>query len=822
MAHSRTRSKTTRRRSGTKKTTPARRARRTAVRDRRRARAGRIVAVCAVLGAVMLWLVLGVAGAGRRAVATLAGDSRAAPVDVLAAPIVLREAAVVDPEALERLLRAVAYRKVRGTPRRPGEFHRAAGLLEIYRRAAHGPFGPLPAAWVRVRLDDGRVVRLEGPAGRRLGAFTLEPVRLGAFRGAQLEERQARPLAEFPQRVVQAVLAAEDARFYEHRGLDLRAIARAAWADIRGGGLLQGGSTITQQVIKNRLLTAERSWLRKAHEAFLAAWVERRLDKSTLLEIYLNEVYLGQRGPVSIVGIPAAARFWFGRDVRDLDLPQAALLAGMIASPGRFDPRRRPERALARREWVLSRMVALGFIDQLEADAAARAPLGIVDPPEPVDPAGDVLDAVARELDRRGVRPGPAPEPQAVHTAIDPLVQAAARRALAAAIERLERDRPSRRPLEGAVVVLRQATGEVIALVGGRHGARGGFHRALDARRQPGSSFKPIVALAAFASGGWAPASTIADAPFEIRAGGRIWRPSNPDGRYRGEVTLREALAHSLNVPFARLGHALGVPAIVETARAAGIESALPDGPSIALGTGEVSPLELARAYATIAALGVRREPHLVRAVVTEDDAARPWDLAAPAPPERTLPEAACYLVLDAMRGAVREGTARRLSAAVGDVPVAAKTGTSQKGRDAWAVLVTGSAVAVVWIGRDDAKPAALVAPRDAVPVLARLVMDARDELLAPLPPAPDDVLVVAWDPERRCAARRPRDDTVREVFAASAPPAPCRRRSFWERIFGRTRLDAGDGSRVDHEKARERSAPRHFPRRRVPGRASR
>ena len=785
-------------------------------------RAGRIVAVCAVLAAVTLWLVLGVAGAGRRAVTALAGENRASPVDVFAAPVVLREGAAVEPAVLDRLLRAAAYRRVRGTPRRPGEFHRAADLLEIYRRAAHGPFGPLPAAWVRVRLGGGRIARLEGRGGRRLDAFALEPVRLGAFRGAHLEERQARTLAEFPQRVVQAVLAAEDARFYEHRGLDLRAIARAAWADIRGGGLLQGGSTITQQVIKNRLLTSERSWLRKAHEALLATWVERRLDKNTLLEIYLNEVYLGQRGPVSIVGIPAAARFWFGRDVRDLDLPQAALLAGMIASPGRFDPRRRPERALARREWVLSRMVELGFIDPLEADAAARAPLGVVEPPEPVDPAGDVLDAVARELERRGVRPGPAPEAQAVHTAIDPLVQAAARRALSAAIDRLERERPARRPLEGAVVVLRPATGEVIALVGGRHGGRGGFHRALDARRQPGSSFKPIVALAAFTSGRWAPASTIADAPFEIRAGGRIWRPSNPDGRFRGEVTLREALVHSLNVPFARLGHELGVPAIVAAARATGIESALPEGPSIALGTGEFSPLGLARAYATIAALGVRREPHVVRTVVTEDDAARPWRLASPAPAERTVPEAACYLVLDAMRGAVHEGTARRLATVIGDVPVAAKTGTSQKGRDAWAVLVTGSAVAVVWIGRDDARPAGLVAPRDAVPVLARLVEGARDELLAPLPPAPDDVLVVAWDPERRCASRRPRRGTVREVFAASAPPAPCRPRSLWERIFGRTRLDAGDGARVDHERtARERSTPRHFPRRHAPGRPS-
>ncbi|GAB4222517.1 MAG: bifunctional glycosyl transferase/transpeptidase [Acidobacteriota bacterium] len=776
-----------------------------------------------MLVAACLWVTLAAVAAGRRAVAELREGAAAAPVDVLAAPVVLRPRQDADPDALARLLRASAYRTVGTTPRRPGEFRLVPGLLEVYRRAADGPSGPLPAAFVRARLDGRRVVRLEGADGRSLAAFTLEPLRLGAFRGRRLEERRHRALSEFPPRLVEAVLAAEDARFFEHRGLDLWAIGRAAWADLRGGALLQGGSTITQQVIKNRLLGPERSWLRKAREAFLAAWVERRLDKKALLEIYLNEVYLGQRGPVSIVGIPAAARHWFGRDVRDLDLAQSALLAGMIASPGRFDPRRAPERARARRAWVLERMVELGFVDPVEAQAASAAPLGVIEPPEPVDPAGDVLDAVARELERRGVRPGPSRVAQHVHTAIDPLVQAAARRALRSSLAELERERPSRRPLEGALVVMRPATGEVIALIGGRDGTRGGFHRALDARRQPGSSFKPIVALAAFSSGRWAPASLIADTPFEIRAGGRLWRPSNPDGAFRGEVTLREALAHSLNVPFARLGHDLGVPAIVRAARAAGIDSPLPDGPSIALGTGEVRPIELARAYATIAALGVRHEPHVVRVVRSGDDAGPAWALGAPAAATRTLPSAACYQVLDALRGAVEEGTARRLAEVVGDVPVAAKTGTSQRGRDAWAVLVTGSAVAVVWIGRDDAAPAGLVAPRHAVPVLARLVAGAREALLAPLPPAPEDVLVVPWDPEHRCAARRPRRDTVREVFAAAHPPPECRPRSLWDRLFGRREPNARPVARVETGEADRRpGAPRHFPRRRQTGREDR
>ena len=804
----RTRSRSTSRRTPGGSRRPARR--RKEARDRRDRRA-RLLAAGVLAFALLVWIVLGVVSAGRRAVAALTSETRAVPVDVLAAPVVLRDGRRIEAAAIERLLRASAYRPVRGTPRRPGEYRLRSDGLDVFRRAAPAPFGTLPAAFVRIRWRDGRLAGLEGAGGRRLETFTLEPVRLGAFRGSRLEDRRHRALGEFPPRVVEAVLAAEDARFFEHRGLDLRAIARAAWADLRGGALLQGGSTITQQVIKTRLLSPERSWLRKAREAFLAAWVERRLDKKTLLEIYLNEVYLGQRGAISIVGLPAAARFWFGRDVADLDLGQAALLAGMIASPGRFDPRRHPAQARERRAWVLSRMVELGAIDAVEAEAAARAPLGLVEPPRPVDPAGDVLDAVARELERRGATPGPARVGQVVHTSIDPLVQSAARRALERALDRLERERPSRRPLEGALVVVRPATGELVALVGGRRGARGAFHRALDAHRQPGSAFKPFVALAAFERGPWAPSSTIADTPFEIRAGGRLWRPSNPDHRFRGEVTLREALARSLNVPFARLGHELGVSAIREAARAAGVGSPLPDGPSIALGTGEVRPVELARAYATLAALGVRHEPHLVRTVDPAEDGAPGWRLSGPEPARRTLSRAACYLVLDAMRGAVEQGTATGLAGAVGDVPVAAKTGTSQRGRDAWGVLVTGSAVAVVWIGRDDAKPAGLVAPRHAIPVLADLVRAVPGALLAPLPPAPDDVLVVPWDPEHRCVARRSRRDTVREVFAAAHAPRPCRPRSLWERIFGTARLDARPVRRVEPG---ENASPRHFPRR--------
>ncbi|MDQ7088932.1 MAG: transglycosylase domain-containing protein [Acidobacteriota bacterium] len=298
---------------------------------------------------------------------------------------------------------------------------------------------------------------------------------LGAFRGPLSQARTPMALEAFPPRLVDAVLAAEDARFLDHAGIDPRGILRAAWVDLVQRRGAQGGSTITQQVIKNRVVGSARTLTRKMKEALLALWVERSVSKERVLEIYLNEVYLGQQGSVSILGMPAAARFYFGKRIGDLDLDEMALLAGLIASPGRYDPRRHPERALLRRNWVLERMAALDLIDEAERRAASARPVAPAAPAEALDPAGDLLDAVAREVARRGWEPVPSRRPAVVETRVEADVQAAARRALGATLAELEAARPALAPLEGAVVVLRPATGAMIALVGGRRGGARGF-----------------------------------------------------------------------------------------------------------------------------------------------------------------------------------------------------------------------------------------------------------------------------------------------------------------------------------------------------------
>ncbi len=758
-------------------------------------------ALLSLLASFLLWGFFVVDSAGQAAVQALGENLPEAPVAVLAAPRVLEVGQPASLDAIERELRALGYRLVPRTPREPGEYQRLATGLSCYRRAYIGATGEAPEEFVHATIAEGAVAALSTSDGRPLSSFVMEPVLLGAFRGPLLEERRPLPLARFPQRLIQAVMAAEDARFLRHRGIDFRAIGRALWADLRGGKVLQGGSTITQQVIKNRLVGSERTWLRKAHEALLAAYVEGKVSKERLLEIYLNEVYLGQRGAVSVVGMPAGAAHYFGKNLDDLSLQQMALLAGLIASPGRFEPRRDPQAARERLRWVLRRMADLGYIDAAEAEAAGRAPLGLAPLEDPLDSAGDVLDAVRRELEVRGLSPRPGRERVPIHTTIDVELQAAARRGLDETLADLERAVPSRAPLEGAVVILRPATGEVLALVGGRQGVRGGFHRALDAHRQPGSAFKPFVALAAFASGAFLPSTIVDDSPLAVMTAQGPWTPRDFDGEFRGPVSVRRALEESLNVPMARVGIAVGPEQVVRWARRVGVAGRLPAEPALALGAGEATPLEMATAYATLANLGTKPGVTLV-AGATLGPAGASIPLSGPArPAPAAAPPDACWMVLDALSGVVPRGTGRALAGVLQDARVAAKTGTTQDGRDAWFALITGDAVVIVYIGRDDDRPADLVGAGAALPVARRIVAEARPRILAPLPGPPEGLTLVEVDPETggRAGSRCP--TRVMEVFRVGDEPKACPKhasffRRLWRRLSGEKDTPPAAGQR--------------------------
>jgi penicillin-binding protein 1B len=713
----------------------------------------------------------------------------------------------------ERLAR-LGYRRTRSSAPGIGETFRGAERLVIHRREFAGPEGPVAPERLELRLDGGGwIVSIRDARGRRREEAWLEPETLGALADDAPVDRVLVRLGDLPRHLVDAMLVAEDRRFHEHHGLDLRRLGGALVANLRARRVRQGGSTITQQLVKNVFLSHERTLLRKLREVWLALRVERAHTKEEILEAYLSTIYLGQRGPVSVVGVEAAARHYFGRSARTLDLAESALLAGMVRGPGFYSPFQHPERARERRDRVLARMAKAKLVSEREAAAAAELPLGNVAAPPAAPRPGYFLARLERdlaaalpELDLRRDR-------VAVFTGLDAQLQLEAERALREGIERLEADFPHLRAaeakLEAALVALDPEDGAILAYVGGRSFAGSQFDRVAQARRQPGSAFKPVVLLAALARGaGGAPAFTLAslvrDEPLEVETPEGTWRPANYEEEFRGEITLRRALADSVNVPFVRIGLELGPAAIVETARRMGIDSPLEPVPSLALGAGEVSPLELARAYALLANGGERVG---VRSALRVTDAAGRMLFEAPPLRERAFDPAEVALVTSALEGAVDEGTGRGLRAMGYEGPVAGKTGTTNDARDAWFAGYTPEIAAAVWVGLDEGHALGLAGAQAALPIFGRFLiaaLGAEGGEAFPEPPGLESVAIheatglragfLCWGrpewfltgtaPEERCG---PGWFARREPPASGWEPNPARRSppGFFERLFG-------------------------------------
>jgi penicillin-binding protein 1A len=487
-------------------------------------------------------------------------------------------------------------------------------------------------------------------------------------------------LADLPVFLPAAAVSVEDRRFWSHSGLDWLGIARAAVVDVRAGHVVQGGSTITQQVAKNLFLSNARTFRRKVQEVLLTLWLERHFTKTEILEIWLNRVYLGS----GTWGVDAAARLYFGISARQLNLWQSAVIAGLPRAPSRFSPRVDPEAAAARAREVLAAMVETGAITLAQAQLAA----GDIAFPAPVGAGGWFADWAAAQSE------AVLPESQdaAVHTTLDSRLQSAAEAHLAAL---LDGPGAAANVGQGAVVVLDAATGAVRAMVGGRDRRGPGFNRAVQARRQPGSSFKPFVWIAALEKG-LRPDDTVLDAPIRLGS----WSPANYDGRYRGEVTLEDALAESLNTVAVRLTQAVGGPRVVaDVAHRLGIVGALPDNMTIALGTGEVRLLDMAGAYGTICNGGLRVVPAAIDSIETNGQTSAP---ARPAQDRVLTPEVAGDMQR-MLAAVVAHGSGR--GAALPGRTVIGKTGTTQDYRDAWFIGCAGGEVIGVWLGNDDDKP---------------------------------------------------------------------------------------------------------------------
>lgn len=544
------------------------------------------------------------------------------------------------------------------------------------------------------------------------------PAAIGFLDRTLNEEREPVALRDIPPHLVNAVLAVEDKRFYDHHGFDVRRILGALFANVRAGAISEGGSTITQQLAKNLFLSARRTPVRKVREAALATALEMRYRKDEILEAYLNEAYFGQDGGTAIRGVGAAARYYFGKPVGRVSLAEAALLAGMIRAPNRLAPTRHPDEARARRDLVLGLMVAQGRIGADLAERARRARL-----PTRAHPAPSLDARYFRDFVATSVAKGVPQRGAAIFTTLDAGLQRGAQLALADGLARLGRP-----DAQAALVAIDPRTGDVLAMVGGRDYGASQFNRATDARRQPGSAFKPLVALAALEAGErGAPAFTLAsvvqDEPLAVQTPQGVWRPVDYDGDYRGEVTFRDALEQSLNLPFVRIGLAVGPEHIVATARRLGIESDLRPVPSIALGSSEVSLLELVRAYGVFATGG---QLAATRAVIGRraSRAAGMVDTTT-ASVQRVADPGATFLVTSALMGAVQRGTARALGAVGLAGDIAGKTGTSNDWRDAWFVAYSPSIVVGAWVGNDDGTSLRLSGAAAALPIVAGFLLRA-------------------------------------------------------------------------------------------------
>jgi penicillin-binding protein 1B len=685
--------------------------------------------------------------------ARLASGYLTSRAGIYAAPRTLREGQSMTVERLTEVLRRAGYVEGEASRVWNGQFKVENDAVEIFPSDAPGLNDASGATVVRVEFDRrGRVAKIRGD-GALLDSYTLapEPLTVDAFE--KTSDRAALTYEEIPERLRRAVLSIEDRRFFEHGAVDLRGLARAAfsWGD-ESRELKQGGSTITQQLVKNTYLSPERTFQRKFREAVLASVVENRIRKQDIFALYCNEIYLGQRGSVAVRGVRQAARVFFGKDLQDLSLAESATIAGMIQSPGRYAPDRHPDDARARRNLVLAGMLRDGAVTAEEARAACDEPV-TVSPLERADATAPYfIDYASREAESRLADSSEeAGQALRVYTTLDLDLQRVAEEAVGRQVERLEKVFKGQRKPQVALVALDPRNGHVLAMVGGTSYAASQLNRATDARRQPGSVFKPVVYAAALESG-ISPLTLSQDAPREFTYDVRSrYRPSNYGGGYSGrDVTLRTGLVRSLNVVTVDVAIRAGLTRVASLAEQLGLPRPKPF-PALALGTTEATPLEVATAYTALAGGGRRVQPvPLLRVEGAGGGAEFNEEMVAS---EQVLKPATAYMLTDMLSAVIDHGTARAARGAFKETAVAGKTGTS---RDGWFAGYTPNLVCVVWVGFDDGGELELTGADAALPAWTEFVkraVELRPELGGAEFARPASVAFVDIDPETGLSA---------------------------------------------------------------------
>ncbi len=640
------------------------------------------------------------------------------PARVFSSTIPVYTGQALSPSQLRHILEERRYKEAAKPPVLAGEFRATGNSLIVHLRDFQFPGHFLPSQQIQFDFQQNKILRMRGPQGE-ITFLELEPLEIARLYGPQRESRMLVNIRQIPQNLIDAIVAIEDHRYFEHSGIDLYGILRAIIADFRARRVVQGGSTITQQLVKNYFLEPERSLRRKVLELSMAFIIEALYDKDEILEMYLNEIYMGQRGSVEIHGIGEASRYYFGRNVEDLTLSEAAALAGMIRGPNTYSPLTNLQVSIDRKNTVLKRMLDLRKISPADYESARLEPLKVATTNLASSVAPYFIDYVRKQAQELYAPEALASEGLNIYTTLQPEMAIAAEAAIRDELQEIEKDREPEKDktdrLQAALIALHPKTGAIYALVGGRDYVESSFNRAISARRQPGSAFKPFVYLSALDR--VRPSDTVADVPVSYEKDGVSWTPKNYDNKYHGKVTFREALEQSLNAATVNLAVETGLDKVVQTLRCFGIDSPLEPVPSLALGSFEVTPMELAGAYAVLDNDG--QKPFLIslKEIVAENGEVqerRSIEFSSVTSPARA------FLITNILEGAVERGTARPLRRYGIDFKCAGKTGTSSDYRDSWFAGYTTDLLVVVWVGYDDNRPTNLSGAQGAAKIWAR------------------------------------------------------------------------------------------------------
>ncbi|QXP87667.1 penicillin-binding protein 1B [Methylococcus capsulatus] len=703
------------------------------------------------------------------------GRRWALPARVYAMPVELYAEAPIAADQLVWMLDQLKYRNDPGLTSQ-GSYTRKGNEIRLRTREFLFPDKSEPSSEVRVEFAGGSVRALESlDSDDHPSLVRLDPVQIGSFYPALKEDRILVKLDDVPRPLIDALLAVEDRDFYEHFGLSAKGILRAAWQNIKAGGFVQGGSTLTQQLVKNFFLSAERTLGRKISEAFMALILEARYSKAAILEAYLNEIYLGQDGTRAIHGFGLASQYYFSRALNELELHHVALLVALVRGPTYYDPHKHPERSRERRDRVLDAMAEQGFITSAEADAAKRRPLDVVkNPHQAISRYPAFLDLIRRQLQEQYRPEDLTSEGLRIFTTLDVFAQEHLDSAIAKTLARLDHSTQPEERLETAAIFTRRSNGEIAAFAGSRDVESSGFNRALDSARQIGSLYKPVVYLTALEQpSGYTVATPLLDETIKIDGGGKPWTPRNYDGREHGQVPLHTALAQSYNLATVRLGLAVGVERTAETLRKLGVNREVETYPSLLLGAANLSPIEVATLYQTLASDGFVTPLRGIQAVLSHDGGTlQRFGLEL----RQAVEPGAIYLLNTILQEVMSEGTGRSVYAYLPEnFHVAGKTGTTNDMRDSWFAGFSGDYTGVVWVGRDDNRPAGLTGARGALQIWGATMQKLAKEPLDLIPP--ENIVMLRVDRQTGLRADDGCPDAHELPFIKGSEPAawaPC------------------------------------------------